>query len=313
MPSILVRTQKAAIPALAADCATLIVAASATDNIVSTISTVAGTISLLAGGTVLLGPTVLLAHQPKAMVEDVLTEVPLKTSELTSSSTNKLSYTAFYLWATSCSVSALAVGMTSLPECPSAQDQFYSWALVYLSLVGPALRIRAALLARSTIKNTSGGSPAESDLNIVVAGYSTCPYFEKAKSHADRLVASGVYRLVVQEFGSRDDFQTYLAQWKSSGRVPRATARAHWFSWCRLQELAQTIQLLLLLTVKMCRLVPSRRLLEAVTIWVGSRKRNADRQTMILRRQVRRAVVCCLRCALRCWFAPCRMQRRRKQ
>ena len=234
-PSVLARMQQAVIPALAADGATVVVAASAAGAVVvaPTAAGLAGSISLLAGTLALLAPTVLLARQsPDGAGGEALVELPIKPSELSKSSVSKLCSGLFLLWAVACALSVLSalVGVLSLPECPSSQERFYAWALVYLSVVGPALRVRAALLARAATTSTDAAadSDAASGTVVVVAGYRTCPFFAKAQGHADRLAASGVYQLAVQEFGSRDEFQAFLEQWKENdGKAGGAAAQSH--------------------------------------------------------------------------------------
>ena len=234
-PSVLARMQQAVIPALAADGATVVVAASAAGAVVvaPTAAALAGSISLLAGTLALLAPTVLLARQsPDGAGGEALVELPIKPSELAKLSVSKLCSGLFLLWAVACALSVLSalVGVLSLPECPSSQERFYAWALVYLSVVGPALRVRAALLARAATTSTDAAadSDAASGTVVVVAGYRTCPFFAKAQGHAERLAASGVYQVSVQEFGSRDLFQAFLEHWKqTNAKDGWASAQSH--------------------------------------------------------------------------------------
>lgn len=240
-PSILARTQQAVIPALAADGATVVVAISAAEAVAPAVAVVAGSISLLAGGLALAGPSALLARQVRAAATEALTEHPVKSRELAKSSVSKICHLVFFLWVASCALSALsaALGVASLPECPSSQEQFYAWAVVYLSLLGPALRIRAALSARAASKSADAAASDEAtDTAVVVAGYSTCPYFAKAQGHADRLAARGVYQVAVQEFGSRDEFQAFLTQWKQTAAAKSSGAAALSHRTCPLVWLA---------------------------------------------------------------------------
>lgn len=239
MPTVFAQTRQAIFPILAADGAAVAVAASASD-VSATTSAVAGTISLLACGIIIIGPTMLLAHQERSADVDTLTGPPIKPKELTNSSVTQISCAAVLLWATACSISVLALGTASFPECSSSQDQFYVWSLVYLSLVGPTLRIRASLSARSAFKSIeiANDGAVYRDLKVVVAGYSTCTYFEKAKGHADRLVAAGQHQLLVEEFATRDEFQSFLAQWKQTAGAKAIGAAAQRHRTCPVVWLA---------------------------------------------------------------------------
>ena len=167
----------------------------------------------------LVGPTVLLSQETG--------DSDLKTSPVLSPfSVSKVCRVTSLLWslATVLPVASAALGIIAavmLPECTSSsQDQFYAWSIVFLAVFGSALRIRAIGRTRAAMLSSATSDDGVAGTTVVVAGHSSCPYFAKAQGHADRLAAAArVYTHTKQEFGTRDDFQAFLSQWKQTSEA----------------------------------------------------------------------------------------------